>query len=68
MWLVKGFVVGLLFVAVFSVMYVREFVGPTREGVATGLSVIRTAFQMPIYWVVLVAIVTTSCLWREPCT
>lgn len=65
MWLVKGVLFGLLFVAVFTAMYFRGFIGPTREGVATGLNVIRAALHVPIYWVVFAATVATSCLWAR---
>jgi len=65
MWLLKGILFGLLFSFVFTAIYFKGFIGPTREGVATGLSVIRAALQLPVFWAVLVATIATSCLWAK---
>jgi hypothetical protein len=65
MWLVKGILFGLLFSVIFTLIYFKGFIGPTREGVATGLSVIKAGLQMSVFWVVLVATILTSCLWAK---
>jgi len=65
MWLVKGVLFGLLLSVVFTGVYLKMFIGPTREGVATGLSVIRPGLQMSVYWIALAATIVTSCLWAK---
>lgn len=49
MWLVKGFLFGVLLSVVFAAIYLKGFIGPTREGVAIGLSLIKTGLHMPVF-------------------
>ena len=65
MWLVKGVLFGLLLSLMFTVIYFKVFIGPTRENVATGLSVIKAAFHLSVYWMALAATIVTSCLWAK---
>ncbi len=65
MWLAKGVVSGLLLFLVFTVIYFRGFIGPIRQDTATGLSVITSALQVPLYWVVFAFTMVTSCLWAK---
>jgi hypothetical protein len=63
MWILKGVLSGLLLFGVFTLIYFRGVIGPIRQGVATALSVIASAFANPLYWVVLAATMGTSLLW-----
>jgi predicted permease len=63
MWLVKGVLFGLLIFIIFTLIYFFVFVGPPRQGVATGLSVIagNTVF-LPLYWAAFILTMATSCV------
>jgi hypothetical protein len=65
MYLAKGVVFGLLLFGVFTLIYFRGIMGPIRQGVATGVNVLATAFNNPLYWVVGAATMVTSCLWAK---
>jgi len=65
MWLVKGILFGLLLSVIFTVVYFKVFIGPMRENVATGVSVIKSGFHLSVYWVALAATIVTSCLWAK---
>jgi len=61
----EGILFGLLLSVMFTVVYFKMFIGPTRENVATGMSVIKAGFHLSVYWVTLAATMITSCLWAK---
>lgn len=63
MYLLKGLVFGLFLFGIFTLIYFRGIMGPIRQGVATSLDVVTTAFSNPLYWVVGAATIVTSSLW-----
>jgi hypothetical protein len=66
MWLVKGVLSGLALFGVFTLVYLRGILGPIREGVATGVSVLAgSTIYRPLYWAVLAFTIRTSCLWAR---
>jgi magnesium-transporting ATPase (P-type) len=60
-WAGKGIFTGLLFFAVFTVIYLKGFYSST-PGAAMDIRVVVDAVMRPLYWIVLVLMVVTASL------
>jgi hypothetical protein len=59
MWTVKGIFTGLVFFAVFTVIYLRGFYSST-PGTAMSLGVLIDAMMRPLYWIILLLMMATG--------
>lgn len=63
MWLLKGALSGIAICIAFTLYYLKAIVGPLRQNVATGLSVItRPTVYEPLYWLALLMILSSAIL------
>jgi di/tricarboxylate transporter len=66
MWMLKGAVYGAILFLVFFVFYFKAFMGPARQGVATGLSVVwGFTLYRPLFWAALLLTFVTCCTFAR---
>jgi hypothetical protein len=61
-WIAKGIFTGLVFFAVFTVIYLRGFYSGMRPHTAMSIGVLAYAMTRPLYLAVLVLMVVTASL------
>jgi hypothetical protein len=61
-WIAKGIFTGLVFFAVFTVIYLRGFYSGMRPHTAMSIGVLVGAVMRPLFWIVLVLMMVTASL------